>query len=107
VRTQTIYGALAAVAFAAILVVPPPSCAAAPEAAHAARPIPPPDARVDINHASLAALVGLPGMTPVWARRIVRFRPYHAKNDLLNRGVLPSSVYDRIKNDIIAHRNKE
>ena len=41
-------------------------------------------------------------MTPVWARRIVRFRPYHAKNDLLNRGVLPSSVYDRIKNDIIA-----
>ncbi len=46
-------------------------------------------------------------MTPVWARRIVRFRPYHAKNDLLNRGVLPSSVYDRIKNDIIAHRNKE
>ena len=49
----------------------------------------------------------VPGMTRTWAGRIVRFRPYHAKNDLLLRGVLPDSVYDRIKDYIIAHREKK
>jgi hypothetical protein len=37
----------------------------------------------------------------------VRFRPYHAKSDLLQRGVLPGDVYDRIKNYVIAHRVKK
>lgn len=91
----------------AVLFVQPPSRATAAAAPRTTRAIPPPDARVDINHASLGALIKLPGITPVWARRIVRFRPYYAKNALLNRGVLPSSVYDRIKNYIIAHREKK
>ena len=46
-------------------------------------------------------------MTPSWAGRIVRFRPYRAKSDLLERGVVPSEVYDRIKDAIIAHRNAQ
>jgi len=62
---------------------------------------------VDINHASLDELLTVPGMTRSWAGRIVRFRPYRAKNDLLNRGVLPSGVYDRIKEYIVAHRRKQ
>lgn len=45
-------------------------------------------------------------MTATWAGRIVRFRPYRAKTDLLDRGVLPSAVYDRIKDYVIAHRAK-
>ncbi len=61
---------------------------------------------VDINHASLDELLTIPGMTPSWAGRIVRFRPYRAKNDLLDRGVLPSDVYDHIKAYIVAHRTK-
>lgn len=48
----------------------------------------------------------VPGMTATWAGRIVRFRPYRAKTDLLDRGVLPSAVYDRIKDYVIAHRAK-
>lgn len=73
-----------------------------------AMPAPPaPEARVDINRASMAELLKVPGMTPSWAGRIVRFRPYHAKSDLLQRGVLPSGVYDRIKNYVIAHRVKK
>lgn len=49
----------------------------------------------------------VPGMTGTWAARIVRFRPYRAKNDLLERGVVPSEVYERIKDNIIAHREKQ
>lgn len=64
----------------------------------------PPEARVDINRASVAELIKVPGMTRSWAGRIVRFRPYRTKQDLLDRGVVTSSVYDRIKDYIIAHR---
>lgn len=77
-----------------------------PGAAAHSRPTPPPQARIDINHASVAELMKVPGMTATWAGRIVRFRPYRAKTDLLDRGVLPSAVYDRIKDYVIAHRAK-
>jgi competence protein ComEA len=73
----------------------------------AARTVPAPEARVDINHASLDELLKVPGMMRSWAGRIVRFRPYRTKQDLLDRGVVSSSVYDRIKDYIIAHRDKE
>ncbi len=42
-------------------------------------PVPPPEARVDINHASAAELLKVPGMTATWAGRIIRFRPYRTK----------------------------
>ncbi|HEY1803382.1 MAG TPA: helix-hairpin-helix domain-containing protein [Terracidiphilus sp.] len=67
---------------------------------------PPPEARVDINHATLAELLKVPGMTPSWAGRIVRFRPYRSKADLVEKGVLPSDVYDRIKDQVIAHHGE-
>ncbi len=67
---------------------------------------PPPEARVDLNHASVAELMKAPGMTRSWAERIVRFRPYRTKQDLLDRGVVTSEVYDRIKDYVIAHRKK-
>jgi DNA uptake protein ComE-like DNA-binding protein len=63
--------------------------------------------RVDINRASLDALLKVPGMTRSWAERIVRFRPYHTKRDLLERGVVSSQVYSRIKDSIIAHKKKQ
>jgi competence protein ComEA len=68
---------------------------------------PAPEARIDINHATVAELMKVPGMTSSWAGRIVRFRPYRTKSDLLERGVLPSDVYDRIKDYVIAHREKK
>jgi len=67
----------------------------------------PPEARVDINHASAEELAKVPGLTPSWAGRIVRFRPYRTKQDLLDHGVLPSDVYDRIKDYVIAHRDEQ
>lgn len=66
-----------------------------------------PEMRVDINHASLDELMKVPGMTRVWAARIVRFRPYRAKNDLIDRGIVSGEVYGRIKESIIAHREKQ
>lgn len=62
---------------------------------------------VDINHASLEQLLQVPGMTRPWAERIVRFRPYRSKLDLLLDGVLPGDVYNRIKDSIIAHRDQK
>ena len=50
--------------------------------------------------------MGVPGMTRTWAARIIRFRPYRAKNDLIDRGVVTSEVYNRIKDHIVAHRAK-
>jgi len=79
----------------------------ASQAAPKSKPAPPPAARIDINHASMEELLKIPGMTPTWAARIVRFRPYRTKGDLLDHGVLPADVYDRIKDDIIAHRNEQ
>ena len=104
------------VLFAAVLVlsqaasvraVPGIAQSGAPQAAPKSKPVPPPAARIDINHASVDELLKIPGMTPSWAGRIVRFRPYRTKRDLLDHGVLPSDVYDRIKDAIVAHRNEQ
>jgi DNA uptake protein ComE-like DNA-binding protein len=63
--------------------------------------------RVDINHAALNELLKIPGMRPSWAGRIVRFRPYRSKVDLLERGIVTGAVYDRIKDYVIAHRDNK
>ena len=65
---------------------------------------PPPEMRVDINHATIEELIKIHGLTRSWAGRIVRFRPYRAKTDLLDEGVVTSQVYTRIKDWVIAHR---
>jgi competence protein ComEA len=63
--------------------------------------------RVDINHASVDELMKVPGMTRSWAGRIVRFRPYRTKQDLVEHGIVSGEVYERIKDYIIAHRQKQ
>lgn len=65
---------------------------------------PAPEARIDINRASVDQLMKVPGMTPIWAARIVRFRPYRTKVDLLQRGIVSAEVYTRIKDYVIAHK---
>lgn len=92
---------------AGALLLSPAGAAALPRRHPAGQAVPAAKDPVDINHASLDELLTVPGMTRSWAGRIVRFRPYRAKNDLLNRGVLPSGVYDRMKAYIIAHHKKQ
>ncbi len=66
-----------------------------------------PENRVDINTATLGDLLKIPGITRVWADRIVRFRPYRTKADLEEQGVVPVELYTRIKDSIVAHRPKQ
>jgi len=68
---------------------------------------PAPKARVDINQATFDELLRIPGMTPTWAARIVRFRPYRTRRDLLDQGIVTNEVYDRIENYVVAHRDKQ
>jgi len=68
---------------------------------------PPSEMRVDINHATVAELEKVPGLTHSWAGRIVRFRPYRTKQDLMEKGVVNSEVYDRIKDFVIAHHEQQ
>jgi DNA uptake protein ComE-like DNA-binding protein len=95
---------LLALAIAAVFSIP----LASPQSAPKRRVDPPPvEARVDINHATVEQLLKVPGMTRSWANRIIRFRPYWTKQELLDRGVLSSQAYDRIKEYIIAHRQPQ
>jgi len=101
--------------FATILVILSLSCAVLPGQSSSAaghdrdnsqQPISSAE-RVDLNHASLDDLLKVPGMTRTWAQRIVRFRPYRTRLDLLQEGILPAEVYNRIKDAVIVHREKK
>jgi competence protein ComEA len=59
---------------------------------------------LDINVATAQELGALPGMGPVYARRVLEGRPYTAKNQLVTRGILPAGAYEQIKDRIVAHR---
>jgi DNA uptake protein ComE-like DNA-binding protein len=61
---------------------------------------------LDINTATPAQLKALPGMGDAYAQRVIAGRPYTAKNQLVQRGILPATEYAQIKPLIIAHRVK-
>jgi competence protein ComEA len=63
-----------------------------------------PGGLVDINSASAEELDKLPGVGPVRAHAIIAHRPYHGKDDLTNRKIIPENVYDEIKDKIIARQ---
>jgi DNA uptake protein ComE-like DNA-binding protein len=61
---------------------------------------------LDINTATPAQLKALPGMGDAYAARVIAGRPYTAKNQLVQRGILPAEAYEKIKPLIVAHRPK-
>ena len=55
---------------------------------------------VNVNSATENELVGLPGINHRDARRIIEERPYRENHDLVAKGVIPESEYERIRERI-------
>jgi len=57
---------------------------------------------IDLNSASRADLMTLDGIGEVRADAIIRARPFRAKTELVERHLIPESLYDRIADKVMA-----
>ena len=61
------------------------------------------DSLININNATLAQLDMLPGIGPVYGQKIIDQRPYSNIQDLLSKKVIPSSTFEKIKEQLTVY----
>ena len=62
------------------------------------------DEKIDINRAKADQLMKLDGIGEARAKAIIKGRPYKAKDELVEKNILPQAVYDKVKDSIIARQ---
>jgi competence protein ComEA len=60
------------------------------------------ETQIDINRAKADELMTLKGIGEARAAAIIKGRPYTRKDELVQKKILPESVYNEIKDKIIA-----
>jgi len=62
--------------------------------------------KLDLNTATEQQLSELPGIGEARSKAIIKGRPYKGKDELVERKILTQSVYNKIKDQVIAKQAK-
>jgi competence protein ComEA len=61
---------------------------------------------LDLNAATEAQLIALPGVGEAYAKKIIAGRPYKRKDELVDRKIVPESAYKQFSDKVIAKHSE-
>lgn len=99
---RTFFASLLFLGLPLLMPVQSPGQAAAQKKAPKAAVTAPAADLVDINSATADQLKAIPGIGDAYSKKIIDGRPYANKTQLVSKKVVPQSVYNKIKELIVA-----